>query len=536
MKNIHLKSLLIAQLLLVSNCVFSQTIVWQKSYGTITSVSNLGATNLSDNILITSNTSAGSGNDKSDSSYGNTDLWALKIDESGTVLWDKTFGTSDYEFNGGCYAAKDGSSYLSVVVPIGSSGNLQMPSNGNDDVWLIKLDQQGSVEWQKLLGGSGSEDYALLVEDEEENIIVAVSSMSQISGNRTTALKGMSDVWLIKFSKSGETIWQHAIGGSDFEGIRSITLNSKGNLVLGVISSSPQGTLDKLEPFYGETDMWLVELDTNTRTIISQKSLGGTKREINCILKELSNGNYIVAITSTSPASGNKEQGTYSLDQPGYNHWVLMLDDTFGIVWQKVFGGNVFDFVTNVSINKYGEVFVIGNSTSNFTGNKNVGLKGMGDLWVYKLNDVGEKTNEFGIGGEGMEICAHSFFDSDGLMTFVCQSSFSGIALDRTEPQKGSIDIWVFKLDIETNIATFSLDKDIKLYPNPSKSFLSVEIPENTGMQSMEIYTLQGQLVHTQNINDTQLQVDVSNYAKGTYLVKLTNQQGISISSKVIVN
>ncbi len=166
---------------------------WKKNYGgsELDEAFDAIKTN-DDNFLIVGNTRS---NDKDIfESNGSSDIWAIKIDSNGTLLWEESYGGSSFDLANGITQAQDGGFY---IVGNTRSSNIDVTNNnGNKDVWVLKINASGKLLSQKTIGGSEIDNANDVVQLSNGNIIVVGESWS--SNFDITENKGFSDALIIK--------------------------------------------------------------------------------------------------------------------------------------------------------------------------------------------------------------------------------------------------------------------------------------------------------------------------------------------------
>ncbi|MCH3883973.1 hypothetical protein [Tenacibaculum aquimarinum] len=144
------------------------------------------------NFLIVGNTRS---NDKDISkNNGSSDIWAIKIDTDGTLLWEQNYGGSSFDLANGITQAQDGGFY--IVGNTRSSSIDVTNNNGNKDVWILKINASGKLLSQKTIGGSEIDNANDVVQLSNGNVIVVGESWS--SNFDITENKGFSDALIIK--------------------------------------------------------------------------------------------------------------------------------------------------------------------------------------------------------------------------------------------------------------------------------------------------------------------------------------------------
>lgn len=252
-------------------------IEWQKTYGgddydeliAIKQTADLG-------YIVAGNSYSNANYDKTENSRGNLDYWVLKLDPQGMILWQKTLGGNDTDIVTDIIETNSNDFLVAGYSFSGISGDKTEPSNGTCDFWLLNLDASGNIVWQKTIGGDGSDFLYSILENPDHSILLAGGSDSGISGDKIENSRGLEDMWILRLNQSGIIEWQKTIGGSQADGIKSIKKTSDNGYVLGGFSrSSISG--EKNEDCRGQTDYWFVKLATDNLFVDSYN----IKREMN---------------------------------------------------------------------------------------------------------------------------------------------------------------------------------------------------------------------------------------------------------------
>ncbi|RYY53009.1 MAG: hypothetical protein EOO05_21470, partial [Chitinophagaceae bacterium] len=214
-------------------------------------------------------------------SNGGFDGWIVKVDGGGNIKWQKLFGGSGVEEATAIQQTGDGGFIVVGHSASSNTGTLTgVISNGSYDCWIMKLDGNGNIQWQRLLGG-GPNDYASAVlQTTDGGYVVAGNATSSNTGTLTGIVaNGGGDGWLIKLDANGNTQWQKLLGGSGYETIKSIQQTADAGYILaGMSQSSNTGTLAGVIT-NGGSDLWIVKTD-GAGTLQWQKLLGGAGYEL----------------------------------------------------------------------------------------------------------------------------------------------------------------------------------------------------------------------------------------------------------------
>lgn len=270
----------------------SGDLIWQKSIGTDNGDSFSNILEKDGFIYLIGSSFGDTSAYKTEFSKGASDYWIIKLDSAGNRVWDKTIGSSENDFGFLLGSNMINNQIYLVGRSLGPvSGDKTEPSIGVWDTWVVKLDDSGNILWDRTLGGTSFENYAVSWPN-ANSLIVAVTSMSGVSGNRTVPLKGDQDCWLVELNENGDLIRQISIGGNGTELVNSIYKDSYGHYIL-VMTSNSGISGDKSESSRGGTDTWIVGLDENWN-IVWQKTIGGSGNEEPRGIYEVSPGRYLV--------------------------------------------------------------------------------------------------------------------------------------------------------------------------------------------------------------------------------------------------
>lgn len=198
---------------------------------------------------------------------GSWDAWIVKIDSSRNVVWQKSYGGSD---NDGIYAIEQ--THDNGFIAVGNSGSNDGDVTGNHgdwDVWAIRLDTLGNLLWQKSLGGSGFDASNDVKETKKHEFIIA--GVSESSDGDVSINKGGKDIWIVLLDSIGNLIDNKSFGGTLDESAECIiSLENPNNLKGGFLVTGPSfsNNLD-LTSHYGDTlhyDYWVFKLSNPIST------------------------------------------------------------------------------------------------------------------------------------------------------------------------------------------------------------------------------------------------------------------------------
>lgn len=164
-------------------------------------------------------------------SYGNggRDVWLIKTDENGNEIWNKTFGGTNDDLASFVQPTSDGGFIL--------TGSTQSFGNGGEDIWLIKVDGNGNELWNKTFGGIAIDNaYSLQITFDEGYILAGITKSFG---------SGEDDIWLIKTNENGDEIWNNKFGGFGNDITYSVQQTAdSGYIISGFTNSSGNGEMD----------------------------------------------------------------------------------------------------------------------------------------------------------------------------------------------------------------------------------------------------------------------------------------------------
>lgn len=371
----------------VSSMVIAQAppIQWQKALGgSATESAELVRMTPGGGWLMASNCQSTNGNVVGH--HGLMDIWLAKLDASGALEWTLALGGSGEDHVFGLEIATDGGC---VVVGMTDSNDGDVNGNhGNDDAWVVKVDAAGALEWQRTLGGTNA-DLALDVVISGTGYLV--TGITTSNDGDMTGLHGDQDIWLAQLDANGATSWLHLYGGSAWEHPTSTTPTSDGGWVLGATSASSDGDVAGA---HGSWDLWVVKLDA-AGVIQWQQTYGGTSFDAITNVFQTSDGGYI---TSAVTMSNNGDVvGHHGMN----DYWLVKLDATGAIQWQKTMGGSDTDNATELILASDGGYIINGYTVSDDGDvvGQHAGNSGIEDFWVVKVNAAGTLLWARALGG-----------------------------------------------------------------------------------------------------------------------------------------
>jgi PKD repeat protein len=171
-----------------------------------------------------------------------------------SIAWQRCLGGSDGDRASSIQQTSDGG-YIVAGSTLSDDGDVS-GNHGDRDAWVVKLDADGKVLWQRCLGGSNLDSASSIQQTSDGGYIVAGETSSDdgdVSGNH-----GDRDAWLVKLDADGKIAWQRCLGGSIEDGARSVQQTVDGGYILAGYTESIDGDVSGN---HGDRDALVVKLD-----------------------------------------------------------------------------------------------------------------------------------------------------------------------------------------------------------------------------------------------------------------------------------
>jgi len=515
---INMKNLIPFFFLLFSQICYAQSppIQWQKSLGG--SLWDVGSSiqQTGDGGYIVAGLTYSNDGDVS-GNHGEADYWIVKLNSDGNIQWQKSLGGSAWDEGNVIQQTADGG-YIVAGLTESNDGDVS-GNHGTADFWIVKLNSDGNIQWQKSLGGSSWDVANAIQQTADGGYIVAgmtESNDGDVSGNH-----GKADCWIVKLNSDGSIQWQNSMGGSRHDAANSIQQTDDAGYIVAGRSNSIDGDVSGN---HGSADYWIVKLNS-TGIIQWQKSLGGFGLDVANSIQLTADGGVIIAgysFSNDGDVSGNHGESDY---------WIVKLTSTGIIEWQKALGGYRKDASYSTQQTADGGYIVAGQAES-YEGDV-TGHHGWTDFWIVKLNSVGSFQGGKSLGGSAGEDASSILQTTDGGY-IVAGYSYSNNG--DVSGNHGESDVWIVKLSPEfvgVDDALNTPSEQLEIYPNPAHQSISLKIASEDPVLKVTIYDLLSREMLRQSIpNDGPL--DISSLANGLYLLVANTPSGKIFSGKFL--
>ncbi|BAO75415.1 hypothetical protein WPG_1185 [Winogradskyella sp. PG-2] len=356
----------------------------------------------------------------------------------GIVDWSQTIGGTDEDF--GLSIIETTSGNIGILGHTKSSdGDIIDKSLPGNDYWFTTLDINGNIILNKTYGGSGDDRGQALVQTNDGGFAMAGYSMS--SDGDVSNNEGFHDNWLIKTDIQGNLIWEKSFGFSGHDHAYALTqTNDNGFFMAGFLDVTASGGLGNTNKNLNTTakhgigEFWCHKLDSQGN-IQWQRFFGGSANDRAFDVLQTNDGGYLL--------TGYSESGDFDItDSKGsYDYWVLKLNSSGDLLWQKSFGGSGIDQARKLIKTDDNSYIIVGNS---FSDDIDIASNyGGSDYWIIKIDDLGDIIWKKNYGGSNFDYATSIKKSKDGFV--LCGYSKSNDT--HLNVNYGDNDFWVIKIN-----------------------------------------------------------------------------------------
>ena len=349
-----------------------------------------------------------SGNKTENSAAGTQDVWVLRLNDTGDIIWQTCLGGTGIDLLGDLNETADGGCIIGSSSTSGHSGDKTENSKGIYDYWIIKLNSSGAIMWQNTIGGTGMDLCAGTEQLPDGGYFISGYSNSPVSFDKTEAPVGPfanNDAWIMKLDATGNIIWQNTIGGASLDDVRAARITPDNGAILAMHSQSNISG-DKTENTTSgattDADYWLVKVDS-LGNVEWDNTIGGIDADVGFDVTLMADGGYALTGHSQSPISGDKTSDAWA---SSYDYWVVGVNSAGELLWDRTYGTFMDDYSYCITTGTDGMLVVAGSAESVTTGDKIIAGNGWSDFWLIKFRDVCLPTDE---------VCNTIDDDCDGL-------------------------------------------------------------------------------------------------------------------------
>lgn len=427
---------------------------------------------------------------------GNTDVYLLKLDSMGHVKFQTSFGGYNNDIGKSIIALPD-SGFIMV-------GYTSSTGIGGYDVFLIKADKNGTLEWQKTIGGADWDFAHSIKQTSDGGFIIAGTTYSFGYGN--------ADGYIIKTDANGNVQWSKTYGGKKDDEFKSVIETMDGNYALAGYTKSYADSLG---------DAWIFKINQNGDSLNSYiHNYGLFQFDVYNDLKELSSGDLILGGAITYTTNLKQQSNFVKVNMIG-EVTLQFIDGQAGTDEQF--------FKVDVSNSNFGTFTALQNSNEN-------GFSFKKDVKLLLLSNAGYYVNGGAIGSYQDDECfsfALTNERSKGYIGVGYTNSYNSILSD----------VFIIKYDsllsIGPNIVGIKEERRqselVNVYPNPfnDKIYYNTSSLSNE-IFSISIYNVQGEKLYEKSVDAIKGLLDLNFLENGVYFIQFLNNSNIKYSQKII--
>lgn len=458
---------------------------------------------------------------------GDDDVYLIKTDSNGSPLWTKVFGGVDLEIGQSAVQTSDGG-YLIVAITW---------SFGRDAL-LLRTDSLGNLLWSKTIGGSDLDQISS---------IKAVHNGYFLSGYTESYGSGNEDLYVIKLDTNANVVWTKTYGGVNPErGNDFIVTRDGGFVIAGLIYVNVPGL----------PDMYMLRADSAGNFLWS-RAIGGTYYDEAYRLQETPDSGFVVV----------GRTGSFPPNDP--NILLIKTDANGNLLWAETIGGSMDDAGTGIIVTEDGELVITGYTNSSGAGDY--------DVFMYKTDEDGNSIYSMTYGSTGFDralgiiqtadkgFCMYgeSFnsiqlnpdvylikTDSSGKVdcniimntALVSHQQTPSVISPPTFVSSGGVDtirtVFTTTGGIETTVCLTNRiattdEENFLLFPNPARTEIIIHLPR--AMQyHVQLKKYTGELLQEQITTNINPVLNRSALTTGLYFLNITDESGKTVVRKFV--
>lgn len=432
---------------------------------------------------------------------GNSDVYLIKLDSLGMKQWSNVYGGSNVDWGYSVVQSPD-----STYVICGYTNSFGM---GGYDFYLIKVDLEGNLLWQKNYGGADW-DFAYSLQNTSDGGFI-------IAGETYSFGSGSNDMYLIKTNSNGDVIWTKTYGGQNKDYAKSVKQTFDGGYIIAGGTASFGS---------GMTDVYIVKTD-DTGDSLWTKTFGGDSVDFANSIIQTSDSGYAVAASSNSFSDGN------------YDYYIFKTDPNGSEKWNH-------KWITYLENDEATEIVETNNGLAFFGSTSSVGPGGFSFQLVFTdINGWYVAIREYG--SEGEEI-GYSLAETEDNGFVMCGSAdsygfgYHEILIIKTDSIgltgiSGAVTSFLDSIVLSAFLNFEKSSISLKFFPNPFHS--SSRIQFEGGLENemhFELYDLLGNKVQSMDfICCDSFEIVRENVQNGIYLYKLKEGNVIKSAGKLVI-
>lgn len=407
---------------------------------------------------------------------GQSDGYLLKLSQDGTLQWSKAYGG----------ALND--DMISVATVFGGGfmllGSTSSFGSGGFDIYVIRTDNNGDTLWTKTIGNS-LEDNGLSMQQTKDSCFI-ISGYTYNTGSS-------ADIFLLKLDKRGTLLWSKLYGGGDMDGYGFVKETRDGGYIITGVTYSFGATLDG--------DLYLIRTDKNGNHIWSRQ-YGGMGTDRGYDIQETAKGDFVVSGETYSYGAGHSDL------------YVLKTDKNGNLLWSKTYGGSSFDFGRSIALTPGNGYLVSGHALS-FSPDNNY------DVLLVKTDENGNSGCNETNAPTTVSATATQVNNAD----FIITGTQTQVAAVQTLSAAGAGRNFICNEPVSIKETTAN-NNTWSVYPNPSTGHFTISFKEKITKGALTILNILGQKMHEATIQQQyKMEIYTGNMAPGVYFLQLKTER-----------
>jgi hypothetical protein len=483
-------------------------------------------------------------------SNGSDDIFITKMDALGNFLWAKNIGGSLSDFSTSVITDPLNNVYLTGgfqdIVDFNPGLNLlNLNSNGDYDIFILKLDSAGNFIWAKSMGGTWFDFSSSIKVDAGGNIYTTGSftSTADFDPNNSTFFLspppgGSNEIFISKLDSAGNFIWAKSMGGTSIDISYSLAIDEVCNVYTtgtfrGTSDFDPSSSDYSLGSAGGSDDCFISKLDSSGNFIWANcfGAMGydwGGNITVDKDGNVYTTGSFIGTIDFDPGLTNNYLTSTGDGDI-----FILKLNNAGTLVWAKRMGGLGYDYGLVNTVDSVGNVYITGGfqDTVDFDPGPafyNLNSLGGNNIFILKLNPLGSFEWAKSIGGQssynGNSIAidklgnVYTTGDFQGAVDF--DPGMNIYNLNST----GGADVFIQKLSqISTGLSEEQVSR-FRIFPNPTNDELNIQVEASVIGSTYQLSDITGRPITTGIITEKESRISLQGLSSGTYLLSIGDQ------------
>lgn len=470
-------------------------------------------------------------------SNGSSDIYIMKLNNFGDFVWAYSFGgsladngmTIDVDSQNNVYFS---GSYTGTADFDPDSTTFNLSSNGEDDIFILKLDSQGNFIWAHSIGGIGNDSGTSIATDQFNNVFLTgyfhdTVDFNPSGTNYSLSSVGDEDIFLIKYDSDGNYNWANRIGDSAGNWYSNLTIDLDGNsIITGAIIGGPLKSI------------YVQKFDPNGNSLWANDDFGNSHGHGQSVDTDLLGNIYVTGGYNGSIDLDPGISNLYATSNGYADLFIQKLSPEGNLIWAKSIGGSINDLSKSIYVTELGELYITGffSDTVDFNpgaANYDLIADDLGDIFILKLLTNG--NFEWAHSFEGPEFDTGFTITADVTGAIYLAGHFNNsVNIGSNITTTGIWAGFITKLGSTFHEFNFPTLKSVYIFPNPSSGLVNVEF-KNVDNAEIEIYNTYGQRIrHIDEIEETSIPIELDEMA-GIYFFIVRNGNE-KIHFKIVVN